>query len=121
MKQTKEYMDSKAHQERHQILDEAEDFFSQYFESKKQLNSPAHLERLHQIKEEIGVNGSYSHRYDELVFGSKLAWRNAARCIGRIQWNKLQIFDARHCETAKELFDFICNHIKYATNGGNLR
>jgi nitric oxide synthase oxygenase domain/subunit len=27
----------------------------------------------------------------ELVFGVKLAWRNAPRCVGRIQWNKIQV------------------------------
>lgn len=32
-----------------------------------------------------------------------------------------QVFDARDCRTAQEMFTYICNHIKYATNRGNLR
>lgn len=33
----------------------------------------------------------------------------------------LQVFDARSCKTAHEIFEAICNQIKYATNRGNLR
>ena len=33
----------------------------------------------------------------------------------------LQVFDARDCTTAHGMFNYICNHIKYATNKGNLR
>lgn len=36
-------------------------------------------------------SGTYQLTETELVFGAKLAWRNAARCIGRIQWSKLQV------------------------------
>ena len=32
-----------------------------------------------------------------------------------------QVFDARSCKTAHEIFVAICNQIKYATNRGNLR
>lgn len=32
-----------------------------------------------------------------------------------------QVFDARDCTTAHGMFNYICNHIKYATNKGNLR
>ncbi|OWK06584.1 NOS3 [Cervus elaphus hippelaphus] len=32
-----------------------------------------------------------------------------------------QVFDARDCSSAQEMFTYICNHIKYATNRGNLR
>lgn len=32
-----------------------------------------------------------------------------------------QVFDARDCTTAHGMFNYICNHVKYATNKGNLR
>lgn len=32
-----------------------------------------------------------------------------------------QLFDERQCKTAKDMFHALCTHIKYATNGGNLR
>lgn len=33
----------------------------------------------------------------------------------------VQVFDARDCSSAQEMFTYICSHIKYATNRGNLR
>jgi len=47
------------------------------------------------ITEEIKLTGTYSLDEKELVFGARLAWRNAARCIGRIQWKKLQVIDLK--------------------------
>nr|XP_005289790.1 nitric oxide synthase, endothelial isoform X1 [Chrysemys picta bellii] len=41
--------------------------------------------------------------------------------MGRIQWNKLQVFDARDCASVQEMFGFLCTHLQYATNRGNLR
>lgn len=37
------------------------------------------------------ATGTYQLRESELVFGAKQAWRNAPRCVGRIQWGKLQV------------------------------
>jgi nitric-oxide synthase len=54
-------------------------------------NSPAHDARWNQVKESVLKTGTYNLTETELVFGAKLAWRNAARCIGRIQWSKLQV------------------------------
>lgn len=56
------------------------------------LNSPAYLGRWEQVQKDIENTGSYQLTETELVFGAKLAWRNAARCIGRIQWAKLQVW-----------------------------
>uniref|UniRef100_A0A8C5IUV0 Nitric oxide synthase n=1 Tax=Junco hyemalis TaxID=40217 RepID=A0A8C5IUV0_JUNHY len=83
--------------------------------------SKAHMERLEEVTKEIETTDTYQLRDTELIYGAKHAWRNAARCVGRIQWSKLQVFDARDCTTAHGMFNYICNHIKYATNKGNLR
>uniref|UniRef100_A0A8C1PMD5 Nitric oxide synthase n=1 Tax=Cyprinus carpio TaxID=7962 RepID=A0A8C1PMD5_CYPCA len=83
--------------------------------------SKAHDDRLEEVKKEIETSGTYQLKDTELIYGAKHAWRNAARCVGRIQWSKLQVFDARDCTTAHGMFNYICNHIKYATNKGNLR
>ena len=40
---------------------------------------------------EIDKHGSYDLTEAELGFGTRLAWRNAPRCIGRIHWKKLQV------------------------------
>lgn len=65
------------------------------------IKSGAHEARLHQIQKDIEATGTYHLTETELIFGAKLAWRNAARCIGRIQWSKLQVtlicFTAKAC------------------------
>ncbi|KYO43364.1 hypothetical protein Y1Q_0007230 [Alligator mississippiensis] len=54
-------------------------------------DSPAHVQRLMEVEQEIEATGTYQLLEPELIFGAKQAWRNAARCLGRIQWNKLQV------------------------------
>lgn len=54
-------------------------------------NTDAHTRRLQEVQKELDQKGTYELNTSELVFGAKLAWRNASRCIGRIQWKKLQV------------------------------
>lgn len=53
--------------------------------------SQAHEQRLQEVEAEVAATGAYQLRESELVFGAKQAWRNAPRCVGRIQWGKLQV------------------------------
>lgn len=53
-----------------------------------------HLARVEAVTMEIEKTGTYQLTGAELVFATKQAWRNAPRCIGRIQWSNLQV---RHC------------------------
>ncbi|XP_078083118.1 nitric oxide synthase 1 [Mustelus asterias] len=108
-------------QNNEKLLPLAADFINQYYTSMKRLGSKAHLQRIEEVTKEIETTGTYQLKDTELIYGAKHAWRNAARCVGRIQWSKLQVFDARDCTTAHGMFNYICNHIKYATNKGNLR
>ncbi|KAL4224321.1 Nitric oxide synthase [Mactra antiquata] len=105
------------------ILIYAKDFINQYYQSIKRHNQPAHLNRWAEVEKAIlnSEHGTYELTTAELTYGAKTAWRNAPRCIGRIQWSKLQVFDARHITTARGMFEAICNHIKYGTNKGNIR
>lgn len=41
--------------------------------------------------EEIQAKGLYDLTEQELTYGARLSWRNASRCIGRIQWSNLQV------------------------------
>uniref|UniRef100_A0A8C7JJA1 nitric-oxide synthase (NADPH) n=1 Tax=Oncorhynchus kisutch TaxID=8019 RepID=A0A8C7JJA1_ONCKI len=104
-----------------ELLPLATDFIDQYYTSIKRFGSKAHVDRLEEVTKEIEASGTYQLKDTELIYGAKHAWRNAARCVGRIQWSKLQVFDARDCTTAHGMYNYICNHIKYATNKGNLR
>ena len=85
------------------------------------MDSASHRNRWDAIQKEVQLTTTYELTEEELIFGAKLAWRNAARCIGRIQWTKLQVFDARKVTTAKGMFEAMCKHIEYATNEGNIR
>uniref|UniRef100_A0A672P8J0 Nitric oxide synthase n=1 Tax=Sinocyclocheilus grahami TaxID=75366 RepID=A0A672P8J0_SINGR len=103
------------------ILMQAIDFINQYYKSIKNSKIEEHLSRLEEVAKEIEATGSYQLTTKELEFGAKQAWRNAPRCIGRVQWANLQLFDARKCRTAEDMFQMLCDHIQFATNGGNLR
>uniref|UniRef100_A0A452GXI0 Nitric oxide synthase 3 n=1 Tax=Gopherus agassizii TaxID=38772 RepID=A0A452GXI0_9SAUR len=104
-----------------ELLPLARDFIHQYYSSIKRADSRVHMQRVQEVEQEIRATGTYQLLEPELIFGAKQAWRNAARCLGRIQWNKLQVFDARDCASVQEMFGFLCTHLQYATNRGNLR
>ncbi|XP_033628503.1 nitric oxide synthase, brain-like [Asterias rubens] len=103
------------------VLEQATDFINQYYTHIKRVDTPAHKKRLQAVVDSIEKKGTYDLTETELILGAKTAWRNAPRCIGRIQWTKLQVFDARNTSSAHQMFDAICNHMSYATNKGNLR
>ena len=57
----------------------------------------------------------------DLAQMAKIAWRNNARCIGRLFWNTLELLDARTAGTAEEVFEACVAHLRYSTNGGRIR
>lgn len=79
------------------------------------------LKRIEEIKNEINTTGTYSHKTFELTHGAKMAWRNSNRCIGRLLWNTLNIFDARDVLTAEDAYEKLVKHIDFATNDGKIR
>ena len=64
---------------------------------------------------------TYTMTRDELVWGARMAWRNASRCPARSIWKKLTVFDKRHIDTADDMFHAICDHLAFSNNGGNIR
>ena len=38
---------------------------------------------------------TYTMTHDELVWGARMAWRNAPRCPARVIWKNLTVFDKR--------------------------
>lgn len=85
------------------------------------LSEETQLKRIEEIENEIRTTGSYSHKTFELTHGAKMAWRNNNRCIGRLLWDTLHVFDARDVHTAEDAFNTLVNHIDFATNGGKIR
>jgi nitric-oxide synthase len=52
---------------------------------------------------------------------ARLAWRNNARCIGRLFWESLHLFDERSAGSPNEVFEACVRHLEYASNGGRIR
>ncbi|XP_078271813.1 nitric oxide synthase 3-like [Rhinoraja longicauda] len=107
--------------DKERLRQQAVEFLHSYYSTTKRAGTAAHEERRAQVEAEIGRTGRYRLTATELSFGAKQAWRNAARCVGRAHWSRLQVFDARDCASVEEMFEHICNHIKYSTNRGNIR
>lgn len=78
-------------------------------------------ERLQQVKREIEQTGTYEHTYEELEHGARMAWRNSNRCIGRLFWQTLHVFDARAVEREEDIAEWLFHHIAFATNERKIR
>ncbi|MEV6009126.1 nitric oxide synthase oxygenase [Streptomyces sp. NPDC051976] len=77
--------------------------------------------RIAEVAAEIGRHGTYTHTPEELAFGARVAWRNSARCIGRLYWNNLTVRDMRHVEDPDTIAAQCFEHLRLATNGGRIR
>ena len=106
--------------EKNTLLLEAEQFIHRCYEELG-MSMEQRLERVEEVRGQISETGTYSHTPFELDHGAKMAWRNNNRCIGRLFWDKLHVFDERKLETAEEVFEALLKHIEYATNDGKIR
>ncbi len=77
--------------------------------------------RWQEIRQEVQATGTYTHSYEELAYGTQVAWRNASKCVGRIAWNNMVVRDRRHVTDPDEMFRECQEHVRFATNGGNLQ
>lgn len=102
------------------LLEKATQFIRDMYEESGQSTEVIN-QRLQQIENEITDTGTYTHTRDELVYGTRVAWRNSNRCIGRLFWDKLEVRDLRHVKAENDFIDSIEDHIEYATNGGRIR
>ena len=77
--------------------------------------------RIMDVEEEISLTGTYTQTSEELEMGARLAWRNSAKCIGRISWNTLQVRDCRHISNPLDMCKEAEEHLKIATAGTNIQ
>ncbi|MGN5653204.1 nitric oxide synthase oxygenase [Bacillus sp. Brlt_9] len=102
-----------------QLIEEASQFITICY---KELNKEQFIEeRMKEIQVEIEKTGTYEHTFEELVHGSRMAWRNSNRCIGRLFWSKMHILDAREVNDEEGVYNALIHHIKYATNDGKVK
>ncbi|MDA1336965.1 MAG: nitric oxide synthase oxygenase [Bacteroidetes bacterium] len=108
-------------------FDDARSFFEEWqrHPESSPLDSSSILKRLQEIEMEIQATGSYTHRFEELVFGARLAWKNSNRCIGRHLWRSLEVRDHRtlhqHPNREAQIIQALQTHLKDAFRGGKIR
>ncbi|MFN8509241.1 MAG: nitric oxide synthase oxygenase [Deinococcaceae bacterium] len=78
-------------------------------------------QRQHDIEQELAETGTYTHTPFELTQGSKVAWRNSTRCIGRGYWKSLVVRDCRHLETPKDIYSALVDHLVESFRRGKIR
>lgn len=63
----------------------------------------------------------YEHTPEELAFGARVAWRNHGRCIGRLFWESLEVFDCRKMTELDAIADRTVRHMRDALGDGRIR
>jgi len=100
-------------------LDEAVEFIEQFYAENPDAGDPSR--RVAWARAEILTTGTYHHTTAELVWGARVAWRNSARCIGRLYWNSLRVRDLRAVSDADSVAVHCRKHLRIAGNGGKIR
>lgn len=59
--------------------------------------------------------------FEELEHGARVAWRNNARCIGRLFWESLEVRDKRDLLEPDAVAEDLHQHIRQATNKGKIK
>ncbi len=77
--------------------------------------------RLRQVRMEIERTGTYTQTEAEVVFGARVAWRNAAKCIGRLYWSGLRVRDRRDVCASFDVAAECVAHLREATREGGIR
>ncbi|SPL96897.1 Nitric oxide synthase oxygenase [[Actinomadura] parvosata subsp. kistnae] len=77
--------------------------------------------RLRDVSRDVARYGTYTHTYEELEFGARVAWRNSNRCIGRLYWRSLKVRDRRQVSTAEGVALECVAHLREATGNGKIR
>ena len=101
------------------LLAAAETFIRQFAEENPESGGPER--RLREVRAAVETYGTYEHTPEELVFGARVAWRNAARCIGRLYWRSMLVRDLRHLRHPDDIAVESVEHLRIATNGGRIR
>lgn len=94
--------------------------FLELFHAENRQAGPA-APRIAAVMREIDLTGTYWHTPEELAFGARAAWRNNARCIGRLYWQSLRVRDLRTVSDAAGVAGHCFDHLRGANSGGRIR
>jgi nitric-oxide synthase, bacterial len=103
------------------MVDEAEavEFLERFYAENPDAGCPAH--RIGWVRAEIELTGTYQHTTEELTFGARVAWRNSARCIGRLYWRSMKVRDLRAVREPADVAARCAEHLRIAYNDGKIR
>jgi nitric-oxide synthase len=99
------------------LFQKASSFLEQVY---KELDLPSLEQRLADVQQEIESTETYTHTFEELEHGARMAWRNSNRCIGRLYWKSLVLNDKRNVTQSNEVFEALEEHLQKATNSGKI-
>lgn len=85
------------------------------------LSDHLRIERRRSVTRSLDRLGRYEHTPDELAFGARVAWRNNARCIGRLFWKALDVVDCRAVVAPDDMAAQIVEHLRAAQGQGRIR
>lgn len=103
-----------------EIREEAVAFIEQ-FHRETNLSSQTATERIKEVLADLKKHGFYNHTFDELEFGARIAWRNHARCIGRLHWRSLKVIDCRQSTQVNDIMERLTEHIEQAQGNGRIQ
>ncbi|TVS10680.1 MAG: nitric oxide synthase oxygenase [Gammaproteobacteria bacterium] len=100
--------------------EEASRFIEQFYRENA-LPDAEHRARRREVRRDMLRHGHYEHTPAELAYGARVAWRNHARCIGRLSWQSLEVVDCRdHLET-DDIAARLAAHLREAAGDGRIR
>ncbi|TQF02845.1 nitric oxide synthase oxygenase [Kitasatospora acidiphila] len=89
------------------------------------LSAEAAERRVGEIARELAATGTYRQSEQELLAGTRIAWRNNPQCIGKFYWKGLEVRDCREIDAGggaeSALFEMLVEHLRLAWNGGKVR
>ncbi|KOX35360.1 nitric oxide synthase oxygenase [Saccharothrix sp. NRRL B-16348] len=77
--------------------------------------------RLGEVRAEIAETGTYRHTTHELAYGARIALRDSGWCTSGVPWRRLKVRDLRGVRNAAAVAGECVEHLRLATNGGEIR
>jgi nitric-oxide synthase len=74
-----------------------------------------------EVEATLAAEGVYALDFAELEHGGRVAWRNNARCIGRLFWSSLKVRDRRELDDPDLVAADLREHVRLATHAGKIQ
>ena len=86
--------------------------FLEMCEEELELGNGYAEKRLNEIRNELDSGNCWPMNFPELEHGARVAWRNNARCIGRLFWSSLLVRDRRELTDPAKIADDLQEHVR---------